>query len=195
MKIIAIVGPSGSGKSTLAHQLAEHFSGEAALISHDNYYHDASHLSMEARAVLNFDHPDALDTALLCQQLARLKQGDSIAIPTYDFTQHIRCSDTIRISPKPYIILDGIMLLADPGLRELIDYSVFLDIDIEVCFQRRLARDIYERGREPDDITRQYHTFTLPMYREITEPTKRYAHLILSDNQNAFEHVLSALSR
>lgn len=187
--IIGIAGGTGSGKSTLATALAEslgHASG-AALIQ-DNYYHDSAHLDPAQRATLNFDHPDAIDFDLLTEHLAGLRGGQSIQMPTYDFTTHCRTDQSTLIEPAPVLIAEGMLLFHPQPLRDLIDLRVFIQTPGPVRLERRIARDVSERGRTEDDVRRQFDETVRPMHDQFVEPLKIHAHLIV-DGQAALAAV------
>jgi uridine kinase len=190
--IIGVVGGSGSGKTTVARAIHEATGLEAAFVDQDAYYKDLSHITLDERRQVNYDHPDALDNDLMVSQLRQLAAGFAIEKPTYDYAAHTRAAATERIEPTPIVIVDGILLFTDARLRELFDIKLYVDVADDVRFIRRLQRDVEERGRQMDDIIRQYLTTVRPMHLEFVEPSKRYADVILPEgghNRIAIEMV------
>ncbi|MBS1240758.1 MAG: udk [Gemmatimonadetes bacterium] len=179
--MIGVVGGSGSGKTTVARAIYDFLGMNAAFVDQDAYYRDLSDLSLEQRRLVNFDHPDAFDTDLFVEQLSALQQGRPIRKPTYDFAAHTRAQASVEIHPKDVILVDGILLFADPRLRALFDIRIFVDVADDVRFIRRLQRDVSERGRTMDDVIRQYLATVRPMHLEFVEPSKRYADIILPE--------------
>lgn len=179
--IIGVVGGSGSGKTTVTRAIYDLPGVDAAFIDQDAYYRDLSHLSLEERRRVNFDHPEAFDTALLVHQLAELQQGRAIEKPTYDYPAHTRAAATQRMEPKDVILVDGILLFADARLRDLFDIKIYVDVSEDVRFIRRLQRDTAERGRSMEDVIRQYLATVRPMHLEFVEPSKRYADIIIPE--------------
>jgi uridine kinase len=180
--IIGIAGGTGSGKTTVASRIIERV-GEhrIALIQHDAYYIDMSHLPLEERRKQNFDHPDSIETPLLIRHLRQLRLGQAVDIPTYDFATYIRKAETRRIQPHKVIILEGILVFADRELRELMDIKIFVDAAADVRLLRRLKRDIGERGRTLEGVIEQYERTVRPMHLEFVEPSKRYADVIIPE--------------
>ncbi len=178
--IIGIAGASGSGKTLVAHTLYNKLgSDKVVIIQEDSYYKDLSHLPFEERTKFNFDHPDAFDHHLLVEHLKKLREGESIEHPLYDYTTHSRKKETQRVGPHQIIIIEGILILAIPELRELLDIKIYIDTPPDICFIRRLERDIQERGRTVDNVIRQYLETVRPMYLQFVEPSKRYADIII----------------
>jgi len=168
---LGICGGSGSGKSTLAAALAEAVGDDdVGILAFDAYYRDLSHLTMAERAGTNFDHPCSLDVELFCDHLDALRLGQGVGVPVYDFASHRRTGRFVVCEPKPIIVAEGILLLSEPMIRARLDLCVFLDVPQEVRFERRLARDTVERGREPDDVYHQFHTSVVPMHDEFVQP-------------------------
>ncbi|KAF0690125.1 Aste57867_18450 [Aphanomyces stellatus] len=194
--VIGVCGGSGSGKTTLSREIINDIGeGGVSYLSHDFYYKDLSHLSLEQRAEHNFDHPDALDTALLVEHLGKLKEGIACDIPMYDFTTHSRCPDTQYMAPKSVILVEGILLFTDPDLVDLMDIKVFVETPSDVRFIRRLKRDIKERGRTAESVIEQYMTTVRPMHLLFVEPSKRVADILVPVGVNAvaLELILSRL--
>ncbi|MCT8986756.1 uridine kinase [Shewanella phaeophyticola] len=182
--IIGIAGASASGKSLIAKTIFEELcsdlgTNQIGVINEDAYYRDQSHLTMEDRVKTNYDHPKALDHQLLATHLTQLKQGDAVSIPCYSYTEHTRTSDTLVMQPKKVIILEGILLLTDPKLRDLMDATVFMDTPLDICFLRRLTRDVAERGRTMESVISQYKRTVRPMFLQFIEPSKQYADIIV----------------
>ncbi|GGE09378.1 uridine kinase [Marinithermofilum abyssi] len=179
--IIGVAGGSGSGKTTVARNICDRFAESVALIEQDAYYKDQSHLPMEERVKTNYDHPLAFDNELLIDHLHQLMEGKSVEKPVYDYTQHTRAQETITVEPKNVIILEGILILEDERLRELMDIKVFVDTDADVRILRRMERDMKSRGRSLDSVIQQYLTVVRPMHLQFIEPSKRYADLIIPE--------------
>lgn len=180
--VIGIAGGSGSGKTTLADTLVSYFGeNEVSILRHDNYYKRNDDLSYEERAKLNYDHPDAFDTELLCEHIRQLKAGRPIDMPVYDYSVHNRSEKTIKIQPNPVIILEGILILAEPRLVELMDFKIFVDTDADERILRRIIRDVNDRGRSLDSVIRQYRETVKPMHDQFVEPSKRKANIIIPE--------------
>ena len=180
--LIGIAGGSGSGKTTLADKLVECFgSDEVSIIRHDNYYKRHDQLTYEERSKLNYDHPDAFDTDLLCKQLKQLKEWHAIEMPVYDYSQHNRSDQVIVVHPAPVLILEGILIFAEEELCRLMDIKVFVDTDADVRILRRILRDVKARGRSLDSVVTQYLTTVKPMHEQFVEPSKRRADVIIPD--------------
>ena len=179
--LIGIVGGSGSGKTTVARAIHDFLGRDAAFIDQDAYYRDLSHLTFEERRLVNFDHPDAFDTDLFVAQLTQLQAGESIRKPTYDYPAHTRAEAVVEVEPRDVILVDGILLFADPRLRALFDIRIYVDVAEDVRFIRRLQRDVRDRGRSMDDVIRQYLQTVRPMHLEFVEPSKRWADVIIPE--------------
>lgn len=180
--VIGIAGGSGSGKTTVAHIIIERVGADhIAFLQHDAYYKDLSDLPPNQRALINFDHPDSLDNELLIQHIDQLKNYQSIELPVYDFKNHTRTSMTVRIDPQPLILVEGILIFAEPRLRPLFDVKIFVDTDPDIRFIRRLERDIIERGRTTESVIQQYLNTVRPMHLDFVEPSKRYADVIIPE--------------
>lgn len=176
--LIGIAGGSGSGKTTVAEALVESISG-VAFIQHDAYYRHQPSLSFEERARVNYDHPNSLETDLLVRHLEALREGQPIERPVYDFTQHLRSDETVSVAPAAVVVVEGILVLADPALRDLLDLKVFVDTDSDLRLARRIRRDISERGRTVEAVISQYLATVRPMHLEYVEPSKKHADIII----------------
>ena len=193
--IIGIAGGTGSGKTTVAQAIYDRVgSDRIEWISHDSYYRNFEGLSPEDRHKINFDHPDSLETELLIRHLDVLGKGSSVEVPLYDFASHTRRTDTQRVEPRRVIIVEGILVLAEPELRKRIDIKLFVDTPADIRFMRRLMRDIQGRGRSLESVVHQYMTTVRPMHEEFVEPSKRYADLIIpegGENQVALDAIIA----
>lgn len=181
---IGIGGGSGSGKTTVAEALIERLDDGVVLIQHDAYYRHAPHLTFEERSKVNYDHPDSLETELLIEHLAMLREGLSVERPVYDFVQHLRSGDVVKIEPSRVVIVEGILVLAEPDLRAELDLKIFVDTDPDVRLARRIRRDVSERGRTVESVIEQYFATVRPMHLEFVEPSMRYADLIIPEGYN-----------
>ena len=179
--VIGIAGGSGSGKTTLTKKLMEKFGDNITVLSHDNYYKRHDELTYEERAQLNYDEPEALDTSLMVYQLDQLRHGQAIDCPVYDFTQHNRSNETIRINPERVILVEGIMIFASEELRNLMDIRIFEDTDADIRLCRRSKRDVTKRGRSLESVINQYKTTVKPMHEKHVEPSKKYADLVVPE--------------
>ncbi len=180
--LIGITGGTGSGKSTIADALYSTFSQDCiAMIQQDMYYKDQSHLSMEERVKTNYDHPMAFDNDLLVEHLKSLINGEAIEKPRYDFTIHNRAKETTTVDPRDIILVEGILILEDERIRDLLDIKVYVDTDADIRILRRLVRDINERGRTVESVVDQYLAMVRPMHMQFTEPSKRYADIIVPE--------------
>ncbi|GKU25302.1 uridine kinase [Clostridium folliculivorans] len=180
--LIGITGGTGSGKSTIAKEIYNKFDQTCiAMIEQDSYYKDQSYLSMEDRQKTNYDHPDAFDNSLLVEHLKALVEGKSIEKPKYDFSIHNRVTETVSVDSKDIIIVEGILVLEDSRIRDLLDIKIYVDTDSDVRIIRRLQRDITERKRTVESVINQYLSVVRPMHLQFTEPTKRYADLIIPE--------------
>lgn len=177
--VIGISGGSGSGKTTLAMNIVERFQGLAVVLSQDSYYKDQGHLTQAQRAQLNFDHPDAIDFVLLRQHILALKEGRAIEQPIYNFSTHAREAEVRTIQPAPILIVEGILLLAIPQMRELFDLKVYVDTDGDIRLLRRIERDMAMRGRNLSSVRDQYLTSVKPMHDLYVEPSKQHADMIV----------------
>jgi len=180
--VIGIAGGTGSGKTTVAKVIIDRVgANHIAFIPHDAYYKDLANLEPAQRTTINFDHPDSLDTSLMIEHIKSLKNHHSIELPIYDFVTHTRTVETAHIEPQPVILVEGILILAERGLRDLFDVKIFVDTDPDIRFIRRLERDIAERGRTSSSVIHQYMSTVRPMHLEFVEPSKRYADVIIPE--------------
>lgn len=180
VRIIGITGGSGSGKTTVVRKISE-VSDRFVYISQDNYYKSASFVNNSNITAFNFDRPDAFDTELMCSQLRDLKDGKAVDMPQYDYITHSRKQETVHIDPAPVIIVDGIMVLYDQRLRDLMDLKIYVDTPADIRFIRRLQRDISERGRTVESVIKQYMEVVRPGHYEFIEPSKEYADIIIPE--------------
>ena len=180
--IIGVAGGSGSGKTTVVREIVRALGPDrVTLIQHDSYYLDRSGMTPAERAAVNYDHPDALETALLVDHVRDLLRGRPVRVPVYDFATHTRTADAVEAAPRRAVIVEGILVLTDPELRALMDIRVFVDTDADLRIIRRLERDVAERGRSIQSVVAQYLDSVRPMHLEFVEPSKRYAHLIVPE--------------
>jgi len=180
--ILGIAGGTGSGKTTVANVILDRVgAGRIVLLAHDAYYRDLRELPRAQRDIINFDHPDSLETELLVHHLQALRKGEPVEVPIYDFTTHARTNLTRHVEPQLVILVEGILVFAERGLRELFDVKIFVDTDPDVRFIRRLQRDIEERGRTVASVIQQYQMTVRPMHLEFVEPSKRYADVIIPE--------------
>ncbi len=178
--LVGIAGASGSGKTTLADRLVERLGADrAVVIPEDAYYRDLSDMSFDRRTRVNFDHPDALEHDLLATHLEQMLKGDIVSCPMYDYKTHNRRPDTRRVTPHRLIILEGILVLHTARLRDLMDLSVFVDTSLDLCCDRRIKRDMAQRGRTLDSVMHQFESTVRPMYFQFVEPSKPYADLLI----------------
>ncbi|MCA9732460.1 MAG: uridine kinase [Deferribacteres bacterium] len=178
--LIGMAGGTGSGKSLVSKRIIENLgSDDVAVIEQDAYYKDLTYLSVEERARYNFDHPDSIDHEMLLHQVRELLAGRAVEQPIYDFTNHTHKKETVRVGPHHVIILEGILILYYPKIRELMDIKVFVDTDADIRLLRRLKRDVKERGRSVESVLEQYENSVRPMHQQFVEPTKRYADIII----------------
>ncbi len=195
--VVGVAGGTGSGKTTVVDALVGALAPEpVSVIHHDAYYRDFGHLDPEERDGINFDHPDALETPLLVEHLEALLRGEAVEVPVYDFTTHLRTAETRTVHPTPVVIVEGILVLAEPDLRAGMDIRIYVDTDPDVRFIRRLTRDLEERGRTLESVIEQYVTTVRPMHLEFVEPSKRYADLIVPEggrNHVAVEMLVARL--
>jgi len=194
---IGVAGGTGSGKTTVANEIVRRVGPERiVIVNQDRYYHDLAHLDEGRRIHHNFDHPKAIEESLLVEHLKCLKAGQPALLPIYDFSRHIRTGETEPVEPQPVILLEGILILAIPAIRELLDVKIFVDPDPDLRFIRRLKRDIVERERSVDNVIEQYLATVRPMHLEFVEPSKRWADVIIPEggfNTVALDLVISRI--
>lgn len=195
--IIGIAGGTGSGKSTFTNKLKDTFHEDVAVLYHDNYYRDQSDIPLEERKKTNYDHPDAMETELLVEHLHQLKEGKAIECPVYDYTMHTRSNHVMKVEPKRVILLEGILVLADERLRDLMDVKVYVEADADERILRRVIRDVKERGRDIEGVVEQYLTTVKPMHYLYVEPTRTTADIVINSGMNpvAFELVRNMIQK
>ena len=195
--IIGIAGGTGSGKSTFTNKLKDTFHEDVAVLYHDNYYRDQSDIPLEERKKTNYDHPDAMETELLVEHLHQLKEGKAIECPVYDYTMHTRSNQVMKVEPKRVILLEGILVLADERLRDLMDVKVYVEADADERILRRVIRDVKERGRDIEGVVEQYLTTVKPMHYLYVEPTRTTADIVINSGMNpvAFELVRNMIKK
>jgi uridine kinase len=197
--VIGVAGGSGSGKTTVMGAILERVGRERiAVLPHDSYYHDLSHLPLGQRARVNFDHPDSFDNALYLSHLDALVRGDSVAMPTYDFTTYVRLRETVVVPPQPVILVEGILIFADAALRSRMSIKLYVDAESDLRIIRRIQRDTASRGRTVESVIDQYLRSVRPMHLDFVEPSKRYADIIIPNggqNQIAIDMVAARIER
>ncbi len=196
--VIGIAGGTGSGKTTLMKNLVSRFDGNVTVISHDNYYKRHDELTYEERCKINYDEPAAFDTDLMVSHLAKLRSGEAVDCPVYDFTVHNRSDEILRIVPQRVIIVEGILIFAEKSLRDLMDIRLFVDTDADVRLCRRIKRDVNKRGRSLESVLTQYQTTVKPMHEAYVEPSKKYAHLVVPEggkNLIALDMIVGSIQR
>ena len=195
--LVGVAGGSGSGKTTIARSIVESLPTQhVTAIEHDAYYRDLRHLPYEERARINFDHPDSLDNDLFCAHLDELRAGRGVDRPQYDFATHLRDPRSVRLEPSPIVVVEGILVLALPAIRERLDVKLFVDTDPDIRLMRRVRRDIEQRGRTFAQIRHQYYESVRPMHLAFVEPSKRFADVIIPEggqNRVARDMILSHL--
>ena len=179
--VIGIAGGTGSGKTTLMKNIIARFGDVVTVLSHDNYYKRRDELTYEERCLINYDEPAALETDLMARHLEELRHGNPIDCPVYDFTQHNRSDETVRIVPKKVIIVEGILIFEDQPLRELMDIKIFVDTDADVRLCRRIKRDVNKRGRTLESVLMQYQQTVKPMHEKYVEPSKKFADIVVPE--------------
>lgn len=195
--IIGIAGGSGSGKSTFTNRVKKYFGDDVTVIYHDNYYRRQDGIPFEKRVTVNYDHPDSLETDLLVEHLKQLKAGKTVECPVYDYNQHNRSNEVIKIEPKPVILVEGILLLADERIRDLLDIKVYVEADADERILRRILRDVEERGRDLHGIIDQYLATVKPMHYMYVEPTRAKADIVINSGKNdvAFDLFVSKITQ
>jgi uridine kinase len=195
--VIGIAGGTGSGKTTIAKNITRELpSSSIALIDHDSYYSNRTDLAFEERCLLNFDHPDSLETSLLIEHVKALRAGQAVHVPVYDFKTHCRKDQTLLVHPLPIVVVEGILVFADPELRSLFDMKIFVDTDADIRVFRRIRRDMEERGRTFESVREQYYKTVRPMHLQFVEPSKRWADIIIpegGDNSAALDMITGKL--
>lgn len=185
MLIIGIAGGTGSGKTTVVNQIVEELpNAELAVLTQDSYYKDTSDLTYDERVLINFDHPSSIDFPLLIEHVKALKEGQPIAQPVYSFKEHNRTGETVTVAPKSVVIVEGILVLTQPELRDLFDIKIYVDTDSDERLIRRLKRDICERGRDLNEVLDRYQTTLKPMHQQFIEPSKAYADIIIPTHRH-----------
>ena len=177
--VVGIAGGSASGKTTIVSQIKEAFGDDIVVISHDSYYKAHDELPFDERSRLNYDHPHSFDTELMVEDIKKLKNNQEIDVPVYDYTIHNRTDQTVHVIPKKVIIVEGILILENADLRDMMDIKVFVETDADERLMRRIRRDVSERGRSVDSILNQYAQTVKPMHEQFVEPSKKYADLII----------------
>ncbi len=193
---IGIAGGTGSGKTTITRRIIREFGENVSILHHDSYYKAHDDLSYEERTRLNYDHPNAFDTDLLLEHVRKLKSGESVNTPVYDFTVHNRSDRTIRVTPSKVLIVEGILIFSEKALCDEMDIKLFVDTDADVRILRRIVRDVRDRGRSLDSVVNQYLTTVKPMHEQFVEPSKRNADLIIPEggrNQVAMDIVMERI--
>ena len=196
--VIGIAGGTGSGKTTLMNNLIKTFQEDVTILSHDNYYKRHDELTYDERCQLNYDEPAALETDLMARHLELLRQGQAIDCPVYDFTQHNRSNETIRIEPRKVIIVEGILIFENQPLRDLMDIRIFVDTDADVRLCRRIKRDVNKRGRSLESVLTQYQQTVKPMHEMYVEPSKKHANIIVPEggkNLVALDMIMGRIKR
>ena len=191
--VIGIAGGSGSGKTTITRKIMQNFGSDVSVIYHDNYYREHHSMSYEERSRLNYDHPDSFETGLLIEQLKKLKKGETVQCPVYDYTTRDRSSKTVTIKPAKVIVVEGILIFENKELCELMDIKIFVDADADVRILRRVVRDVRDMGRSLESVVNQYLSTVKPMHEQFVEPSKRKADVIIPEgghNLVALEMVL-----
>ena len=196
--VIGIAGGTGSGKTTLMKNIIDSYANQVTVLSHDNYYRRRDELTYEQRCLINYDEPDALETDLMAAHLDELRHGRAIDCPVYDFTQHNRSNDTVRIVPKSVIIVEGILIFENQPLRDLMDIKIFVDTDADVRLCRRIKRDVNKRGRTLESVLTQYQTTVKPMHEKYVEPSKKFADIVVPEggkNLVALDMIMGRIQR
>ena len=196
--VIGIAGGTGSGKTTLMKNIIEKYSDNVTVLSHDNYYKRHDELTYEQRCQLNYDEPAALETDLMAVHLDKLRHGEAIDCPVYDFTVHNRSDETVHIVPKKVIIVEGILIFENKELRDLMDIRIFVDTDADVRLCRRIKRDVNKRGRTLESVLTQYQDTVKPMHEKYVEPSKKYAHVVVPEggkNLVALDMIMGRIQR
>lgn len=196
--VLGVAGGSASGKTTIIKKVREYFGDDIAVISHDNYYKAHDDMPFEERTKLNYDHPDSFESEKMAEDVRQLIKGQPIDMPTYDYCVHNRAKETIRIEPKTVIIMEGILILENRELRDLMDIKIYVDTDADERLMRRIKRDMLERARSIESILEQYTDTVKPMHEEFVEPSKRYADIIIprgGENMPGIDMLITYLNK
>lgn len=196
--VLGVAGGSASGKTTIIRKVQEYFGEDIAVISHDNYYKAHDDMPFEQRCRLNYDHPDSFESERMAQDVQKLILGQAIDMPTYDYRNHNRAKEAIRIEPKTVIIMEGILILENRRLRDLMDIKIYVDTDADERLIRRIKRDMRERARSIESIITQYSSTVKPMHEEFVEPSKRYADIIIprgGENRAGIDMLITYLNK
>ena len=196
--VLGIAGGTGSGKTTLMKNIIDKFGNAVTVLSHANYYKRRDELTYEQRCLINYDEPDALETDLMAAHLDRLRRGEAIDCPIYDFTQHNRSNETVRIEPTPVMIVEGILIFENKPLRDLMDIKIFVDTDADVRLCRRITRDVNKRGRTLESVLTQYQPTDKPRHEKYVEPSKKHADLVVPEggkNLVALDMIMGRIER
>lgn len=179
--VIGIAGGTGSGKTTITREIVKRLGENVTVLTHDSYYKERHDLTYEERTLLNYDHPNAFDNDMMAEAIAKLKNGEPVEVPIYDYTIHDRTENTMTLHPTPVILVEGILIYHSEELRSLMDIKIFVDTDADVRILRRIVRDIQERGRSLDSVVSQYLNTVKPMHEAFVEPSKKYADIIIPE--------------
>jgi uridine kinase len=193
--VIGVAGGTGSGKTRVVREMVQRLGPGIAVVQHDAYYRDRSGMSPAERAQVNYDHPDSLETPLLVEHVKQLLEGRPVGVPVYDFATHTRTPEVVSVEPRKVVIVEGILVLAEPELRELMSIRVFVDTDADIRMIRRLRRDMRDRGRTMQSVVDQYLETVRPMHLEFVEPSKRHAHVIIPEGGENFVAVDMLVAR
>lgn len=196
--VLGVAGGSASGKTTIIKRLQDFFGEDIAVISHDSYYKAHPNMSYEERSRLNYDHPDSFESDRMAEDVRKLIKGYAIDMPVYDYVNHNRSDETIRIEPKTVIVMEGILILENKELRDLMDIKIFVDTDADERLMRRIKRDMIERGRSIESILDQYSETVKPMHEEFVEPSKKYADIIIprgGENEAGLDMLITYMTK
>ena len=196
--VIGVAGGTGSGKTTLVKKLVEYFGDEVSVVSHDNYYKRHDEMTYEERCLINYDEPAAFENELMVAQLDALRRGESVECPVYDYTVHNRSDETVVISARRVILVEGILIFADEALRERMDIRIFVDTDADIRLCRRIKRDVNKRARSLESVLTQYQTTVKPMHEKYVEPSKKFANLVVPEggkNVVALDMIVERIKR